>query len=51
MCGRYEVHTPVEEIARAFAADAAALPPRYNVAPSLAVPVVRESSQGRVLEP
>jgi putative SOS response-associated peptidase YedK len=54
MCGRCEVHTPVEEIARAFAArltpGAAALPPRYNVSPSLAVPVVRESSHGRVLE-
>ena len=54
MCGRYEVHTPVEEIARRFDArltpEAAALQPRYNVAPTLAVPVVRESSDGRVLE-
>jgi len=54
MCGRYEVHTPVEDVARAFDArpteEAAALPPRYNVAPSLRVPVVRESRKGRQLE-
>lgn len=54
MCGRYEVHTPVEEIARRFEARltpaAAALQPRYNVAPTLAVPVVRESREGRMLE-
>jgi putative SOS response-associated peptidase YedK len=54
MCGRYEVHTPVEEIARRFDARltpaAAVLPPRYNIAPTLAVPVVRESSDGRRLE-
>jgi putative SOS response-associated peptidase YedK len=45
MCGRYQVHTPVEEIARQFdafiTAEAAQLPPRYNVAPSLLVPAVR----------
>lgn len=45
MCGRYEVHTPVEDIARRFdavlSADAAALAPRYNIAPSLKVPAVR----------
>ena len=45
MCGRYEVHSPVEELAREFdavlRADPAQLPPRYNIAPSLKVPVVR----------
>jgi putative SOS response-associated peptidase YedK len=45
MCGRYEVHTPVEEIARRFdaalAGQAAGLAPRYNVAPSLGFPAVR----------
>jgi len=45
MCGRYEVHTPVEELAREFdavlRADPTQLTPRYNVAPSLLVPVVR----------
>jgi len=45
MCGRYELHSPVEELAREFdallRADPAQLPPRYNIAPSLMVPVVR----------
>jgi len=54
MCGRYEVHTPIEEIARRFDAvlteEAAALPPRYNVAPSLRIPVVRQAKEGRELE-
>ncbi len=54
MCGRYEVHTPVEEIARSFDArltdEAAALPARYNVAPTLRIPVVRATPGGRVLE-
>jgi putative SOS response-associated peptidase YedK len=54
MCGRYEVHTPVAEIARRFDArltdEAAALPARYNVAPTLRVPVVRASTPGRLLE-
>jgi putative SOS response-associated peptidase YedK len=53
MCGRYEVHTPIEQIARRFDAvvtdEAAALPPRYNVAPSLKVPVVRQTKQAREL--
>jgi putative SOS response-associated peptidase YedK len=54
MCGRYELHTPVEEIARRFDAalteEAAALPPRYNIAPTLRVPVVRATAQGREVE-
>src|SRR5689334_8386713 len=45
MCGRYEVHTPVEELAREFdavlRADPTQLTPRYSVAPSLLVPVIR----------
>jgi putative SOS response-associated peptidase YedK len=45
MCGRYEVHSPVEELAREFdavlRADPTQLPPRYNIAPSLTVPVIR----------
>jgi putative SOS response-associated peptidase YedK len=53
MCGRYEVHTPVEDIARRFDAtlteDAAALPLRYNVAPSLKVPAVRVRHGAREL--
>ena len=54
MCGRYELHTPVEDIARGFDArltdEAAALPARYNVAPTLRVPAVRATADGRVLE-
>jgi putative SOS response-associated peptidase YedK len=54
MCGRYELHTPVEEIARRFDAaltdEAAALPPRYNIAPTLRVPVVRAAAQGREVD-
>jgi len=53
MCGRYEVHTPVEQIARQFDAalteDAALLAPRYNVAPSLKVPAVRVHNDRREL--
>lgn len=54
MCGRYEVHTPVEQLARRFDAEltseAAALPARYNVAPTQRVPVVRAHAPGRRLE-
>ena len=54
MCGRYEVHTPIEEIARRFDAaltdEAAAWSPRYNVAPSLRIPVVRDTKAGRRVE-
>jgi putative SOS response-associated peptidase YedK len=54
MCGRYELHTPVEEIARRFDAaltdEVAALPPRYNIAPSVRVPVVRAAEKGPMLE-
>ena len=53
MCGRYQVHTPVEQIAREFDAvltrDAAELAPRYNVAPSLEVPAVRMRHDAREL--
>jgi len=53
MCGRYEVHTPVEELARRFDAalteEAQLLPPRYNVAPSLRIPAVRIRHERREL--
>ena len=53
MCGRYQVHTPIEQIAREFNAvltdDAAVLAPRYNVAPSLKVPAVRVRDNTREL--
>jgi len=51
MCGRYELHTPIQEVARRYDAllDAQArdLPPRYNIAPSLRVPVLHRSEHGR----
>jgi putative SOS response-associated peptidase YedK len=54
MCGRYELHTPIEEVARRFDAvltdEARALPPRYNVAPTLRVPVLRQGRRGREVE-
>lgn len=54
MCGRYEVHTPIEEIARTFNAqpddEVRSFGPRYNIAPTLRVPAVREAKSGRALE-
>ncbi|HZP88989.1 MAG TPA: SOS response-associated peptidase [Burkholderiales bacterium] len=54
MCGRYELHTPVEEVAREFDAmltdELRDYGAHYNIAPSLRVPVVREGRHGRVLE-
>lgn len=54
MCGRYELHTPIEEVARRFDAalgdEARGLPPRYNIAPTLRVPVVRQGRQGLEVE-
>jgi putative SOS response-associated peptidase YedK len=54
MCGRYEVHTPVEEIARRFDAaivgDAAAFGPRFNVAPSQPIAAIRVRSGRRRIE-
>jgi putative SOS response-associated peptidase YedK len=54
MCGRYELHTPIEEVARRFDAmltdEARALPPRYNIAPTLRVPALRQGRHGREIE-
>jgi putative SOS response-associated peptidase YedK len=42
MCGRYTIHTPLQVIADLFEVDnGPALVPRYNVAPTQDVPVVR----------
>ena len=42
MCGRYTLKAPREAIAEAFdLADVPELLPRYNIAPTQAVPVVR----------
>ncbi|WP_236024816.1 SOS response-associated peptidase [Arenibaculum pallidiluteum] len=45
MCGRYTLTKPVDELARVFGfPERPNLPPRYNVAPTQPVPVVRLSA-------
>ena len=45
MCGRYSITSPVEALARLFrfAGPLPNLPPRYNVAPTQQVPIVRRA--------
>ena len=48
MCGRYAFFSPAEAVKRVFALDEAPdLAPRYNIAPTQTVPVVREPAPGR----
>ena len=50
MCGRYSLHTPPEELLEHFGLTA--LPewePRYNIAPTQDVPIVRQDGDGRTL--
>ena len=48
MCGRFTLTTPAELVAEAFGLDALpALAPRYNVAPTQEVAVVRSLPEGR----
>jgi putative SOS response-associated peptidase YedK len=48
MCGRYAFFSPAEAVRRVFGvADAPALEARYNIAPTQAVPVVRETRPGQ----
>ena len=47
MCGRYAFFSPAEAVRRVFGVrEAPALAPRYNVAPTQPVAVVREASPG-----
>jgi len=47
MCGRYSITQPVEAIQHVFeVAERPNLPPRYNVAPTQDVPVVRRGEDG-----
>jgi putative SOS response-associated peptidase YedK len=47
MCGRYSITTPIEAIQRIFdVPERLNLPPRYNVAPTQEVPVVRLGPDG-----
>ncbi len=50
MCGRFCFFSPAEAVARLFrVADAQDLPPRYNIAPTQAAPVVRADDGRREL--
>lgn len=50
MCGRYALTSPPEVIAERFGlAWAREIAPHYNIAPGQAIPVVRETAQGREL--
>jgi putative SOS response-associated peptidase YedK len=51
MCGRYELHTPVETIMRAFDINETGLylSPRYNIAPTQSVPIVLNQENERRL--
>lgn len=48
MCGRYALTTPADVLARLFDAvnDPPAIEPRYNLAPTQRVPIVRETADG-----
>jgi putative SOS response-associated peptidase YedK len=51
VCGRFTLTTPPELIAEHFGLDdVPPLGPRYNIAPTQPVPVVRKTAQGRRLE-
>ena len=48
MCGRYAFFSPAEAVKRAFSLDDfPPLEPRYNIAPTQPVPVLREEQPGR----
>ena len=53
MCGRYSITTPVESLSRLFRFKGPLpnLPPRYNVAPTQQVPIVRRVPGDGVREP
>jgi putative SOS response-associated peptidase YedK len=47
MCGRFTLRARPEEVARVFDVHLPLFEPRYNMAPSEVVGVVRETGQGR----
>ena len=54
MCGRYSLIVQVEELQALFdlpGLDARLIPPRYNIAPTQPIVVVREGDKGRELAP
>ncbi|MDQ3009261.1 MAG: SOS response-associated peptidase [Acidobacteriota bacterium] len=51
MCGRYTLHQSAKEIAKRFGVDprAAVIGPRYNIAPSQIVPVIRQLKEREMI--
>jgi putative SOS response-associated peptidase YedK len=51
MCGRFELHSAFEIIARIFGLGTISVPlrPRYNIAPGQDIPIVLNEGQGRTL--
>jgi putative SOS response-associated peptidase YedK len=50
MCGRFTLHTPESRIREAFnlvQSEALGLKPRYNIAPSQQIPIIRNTVSGR----
>jgi putative SOS response-associated peptidase YedK len=50
MCGRFTLHTPESRLREVFNLDPSAplgLKPRYNIAPSQPVPIIRDTESGR----
>ena len=52
MCGRYTMHTDVDELIEQLKLNFAEieLTPRYNIAPTQDIPVILETEKGRVLK-
>jgi putative SOS response-associated peptidase YedK len=48
MCGRFTLHAGAADVARVFGVDAPLFEPRYNIAPSEVIGVVRAAAPGRV---
>jgi putative SOS response-associated peptidase YedK len=48
MCGRFTLHTRPEEVSRLFYVYMPLFEPRYNIAPSEMVGVVKGTEEGRV---
>jgi putative SOS response-associated peptidase YedK len=46
MCGRYTLYHDEEDLTELFALDAFPVTPRYNVAPTQLVPIVRVGEGG-----
>ena len=47
MCGRYLLHTPVHRLQQAFGfTELPNLTPRYNIAPTQTVPIIRQQASG-----